>query len=274
MNIFKELILSIYSYKSYGEFLKNKKSKVFLFAIVLMFFYFLFYMPVPFAFNMITAGTFAEQIEDALPEFELKDGYLWMEEPYEYDDGREYICIDTDPEYVFYNADEIGEYLYGYTRAILMDSEKMILKSNGVIRELYFTDLELELNKQSLINLAPFIYLIVGITMVLSYLWMTALFFFGVLFVALIGMIVASCMNYQLTFGQSYLLGIYARTLPLIIKSVVNLLPFGIPFFFVINFGISVLIIGCAIRRMKESMLRKPLEFNTPDNNDWGNGYY
>lgn len=273
MNIFKELVLSVYSFKSYGEFLKNKKSKVFLFAILLMLLYFLFYMPVPFAFSMITEGTYTEAVKNGLPEFELKDGYLWMEEPFEYDDGYRYVYIDTDPEYVFYNADEIGEYLYGYSQAILMDSEKMIAKSNGQISELYFADLGLELNKQSVIDWAPFIYLIVGLGMIFSYIWMTALFFFGVLFVALIGMIVASCMNYRLTFGQLYLLGIYARTLPLIIKSVVNFLPVGIPFFFVINFGISVLIIGCAIRHMKESQIKAPLEFSTPDNNYWGDGY-
>lgn len=269
MNIFKEMLLSIYSYKSYSEFLKNRPSKVFLFGIVLMLFYFLFYMPLPFAFSQLMDQTYAEAVEENIPDFELKNGYLWMEEPFEYEDGAMYVCIDTDPDYLFYNADEIGEYLYDYSQVILMDSEKLIQKNNGMIRELYFSDLGIELSKQTLLDLAPFIYLMIGIVSVISYVFMTAVFFFGVLFVALIGMIVASCMNYKLTFGELYLLGIYARTLPLIIKTIVRFLSFNIPFFFIINFGISILIIGCAIHHMKEKQLKAPLEFNSTDTNYW-----
>ena len=81
---------------------------------------------------------------------------------------------------------------------------------------------------------------------------MTALFFFGVLFVALIGMAVASALKYRLTFGQLYLLGIYSRTLPLIIKALVSFLPFRIPMFWAINFGISIIILALAIKKMKE----------------------
>ena len=57
MNIFKEMALSIYSYKTYKEFLKNKKSKVFLFGIVLMLIYFAVTMLIPFAgFHRLAAG--------------------------------------------------------------------------------------------------------------------------------------------------------------------------------------------------------------------------
>lgn len=48
MNIFKEMGLAVYSFKSYKEFLNNRKSKVFLFGVVLMLFYFLLTMVVPF----------------------------------------------------------------------------------------------------------------------------------------------------------------------------------------------------------------------------------
>lgn len=69
---------------------------------------------------------------------------------------------------------------------------------------------------------------------------------------ALLGMIVAACMKYRLTFGQLYLLGIYSRTLPLLVKALLSLLPFSIPLYFIANIGLSVLIIGCAIYNMQE----------------------
>lgn len=263
MNIFKEMALSIYSYKSYKRFLGNKSGKVFGFGLVLVLCYFFITMVIPLVGEVIKSGSIGKNLQEIMPDFELKDGVLWVDDVIEYDYGDQYIYIDTDPEYVFYNADEMQYYLYGYSEAILMDSEKMIIKTKGQVQELYFSDIAFQGNKETLLKLVPFLYLfIIGIYIFL-YVCMTALFFFGVLFVALMGMIVASCMQYRLTFGQLYLLGIYSRTLPLLIKAAVSFLPFNIPFFFIINFGLSLLIIGCAIQKMKEQELRQPLEFTT-----------
>ena len=268
MNIFKEMALSVYSYKSYKDFLQNKKSKVFGFGVMLMLIYFAVTMVIPPLVRNIGSGSLAEQIEKNIPDFELKDGYLWVDDVIEYEGGGTYIYIDTDPDYYFYDADEMKQYLYDYSDVILMDSEKIIIKNDGQVQGLYFSDIDFDLNKDTILNLVPFVYVIAAVVYIFMYIWMTALFFFGVLVVALLGMIVASCMKYQLTFGQLYLLGIYSRTLPLIIKAVHSLLPFNIPFFFVINFGVSLLIIGCAIQKMKERNLQKPLEFTSKTEND------
>ncbi|NBJ91869.1 DUF1189 domain-containing protein [Parablautia muri] len=263
MNIFKEMALSIYSYKSYKEFLNNKKSKVFLFGIVLMLIYFAITMLIPFAKFQIRTGGIGALLDENIPDFELSDGELWVEDVIEYDEGSTYVCIDTDPEYVFYDADEMEEYLYSYTNVILMDSEKMILKSSGEVQGFYFSDLDFACDKEDWMRWVPFINLIIVMFMILAYIWMSALFFFGVLFVALLGMVAASCMKHQITFGQLYLLGIYSRTLPLLIKAVISFLPINIPFFVIINFGISVFIIVRAIQNLKEQQLNKPLEFRT-----------
>lgn len=274
MNIFKEMLLSIYSPESYSVFLKNKKGKVFGFGIMLMLIYFVITMGIPFAKFQITTGGITTIIEDTIPDFELSDGYLWVDDVIEFDEDGRYIYIDTDPEYVFYDADEMKEYLYDYYQVILMDSEKIIVKNNGQVQGAYFSDLDWEFSKEELIGWVPFAYIFIVIGMVIAYIWMTALFFFGVLFVALLGMIAASCMKYQLTFGQLYLLGIYSRTLPLIIKAVLSFLPLDIPFFFIINFGISLFIIVLAIQKMKEQNLQKPLEFTSDGNgsSDRNNG--
>ncbi|WP_277409698.1 DUF1189 family protein [Lacrimispora xylanisolvens] len=48
MNVFKELFLSIYDFKIYKEFIKNKRRKVFLAGFVLMVLYFSLTMIIPF----------------------------------------------------------------------------------------------------------------------------------------------------------------------------------------------------------------------------------
>ena len=262
MNIFKEMALSVYSYKSYKEFLNNKKGKVFGFGLMLMLIYFLITMGLPVV-NFFGIGGIGASIDENVPDFELEDGRLWVESRFAYENGRNLFEVDTNPDEVYLSAYELRDYLYDYTDVLLMDSEKIIVKSDGQVGELYFSDLDFEFSKEDLMRWVPAIYIIIALFMLFAYIWMTAFFFFGVLLVALMGMIAASCMNYKLTFGQLYLLGIYSRTLPLIIKAAVSFLPFNIPFFFIFNFGLSLFIIVMVIRKMKEQQLQKPLEFTS-----------
>ena len=259
MNVFKEMVLSIYSYKSYKEFLNNKKGKVFGFGLLLMLIYFLITVGIPFARFHGTKGI-AGQMDE-----------LWAEDEFVYEYGGIYIAVAANSDEVFLNARDIEGSLYEYSSVWLMDSEKMILKSDGEVIEAYYSDLDMELTKSELMGLVPYIYVAIAVVMLLAFLWMTALFFLGVIFVALMGMIAASCMNYQLTFGQLYLLGIYSRTLPLLIKAAVSFLPIKIPFFFIFNLGISVFIIIMAIQKMKEKTLQKPLEFTSDGTPGGGN---
>lgn len=252
MNIFKEMALSIYSYGSYGKFLQNKKGKVFGFGTLLILFYFMITMFIPSLIQMVAPNGVLHTIVENIPEFELKDGYLQVEDTFEYDEGGVYVDIDTDPEWVFYSADEMIPYLNDYTDAILIDSEKMIVKSNGQVQELKFSDIEGEFTRDDLLQFVPWIYVIYVICMIFFYLWEAALFFLGVLFVAALGMIVASVMKVSLTFGQIYLISVYSRTLPLIIKAVLSFLPVHVPFFWLVNFGLSVFILGMAMRKLQD----------------------
>lgn len=252
MNVFKEMALSIYDYGSYSQFLKNKKGKVFGFGVLLLTIYFVLTMILPGIVRSGSIFRLADIIDEGVPDFSLEDGLLWVDDVIEYDAVTSYIYIDTDSFLDVEDEDEIAPYFRGYRSVMIADFEKMLLKNDGIWQMVYFSDLGLEFDKDDLIDLVPWMYAIYVVFMVFAYIWMMGLFFFGVLFVALIGMIIASCMNYRLTFGQLYLMGIYSRTLPLLIKALVSYLPFGIPFFWVLNFGLSALIIGLAIMEMKK----------------------
>ncbi len=269
MNIFKEMALSVYNFKDYKEFLKNKKSKVFLFSVVVMLVYFLIKIVAPFL--MLNGAGLSSAIRENVPDFKLENGVLQVDEVIQVDDGDICIWIDTNPEEVFFGAEDMAQYYYGYSSVLLMDSEKLLVQSNSSgMQEFYFSEWDgASFSKEDLMDFVPSIYFLIGIVLVICYIVMTALFFFGVLFVALMGMIVASCMKYQLTFGQLYLLGVYSRVLPLLIKALVSFLPFSIPYFWVINFGISVVILGLAIKGMKDSLLQQQNEFGSSGNMTW-----
>lgn len=252
MNVFKEMVLSVYSYGSYGQFLRNKKGKVFGFGVLLVTIYFLAACLIPGMINMGSPGRMIQNFRESVPDFRLENGRLWVEEVYEADSEATYVYINTTPGYLLNNAAEVKQYLRGYRQAILMDSEKMILKNNGQVQTLYYMSLDLDISKEDVIELIPVFFVLYVAAMFFSYFWIAGLFFLGALFVALLGLIVAACMNYKIPFGKLYILAVYSRTLPLLIKALVSYLPVGIPFFWVINFGLSLFIIAMALRKMRE----------------------
>lgn len=263
MNILKEMILSIYSIESYKQFLQNKKSKVFAFGVTFMAFYFLITLLIPSLVSILSPTGGIHRLVDSIPDFELSDGVLWVDGVYEYDERDIYVLVDTDPDYVFYDFDEMEPYFRDYTSVILMDSEKMFVKSDGQVQGMYFSDLGkgFEISKKDLSGFAPWVYVFYVMFMIFAYIWMTALFFFGVLFVALIGLVAASVMRCRLTFGQLYLLGVYTRTLPLIIKAVLSFLPIHIPYF-VVNFAISASILITVIIHINKQS-QQPMGYDT-----------
>lgn len=251
MNIFKEMFLSVYSYGTYKEFLKNKKFKVFGFGVVLILIYYMVTLFIPTVINLGSSDSMADMVRRELPDFRLEDGYLYVPAIVDYDENGMKVYINTD--IILPDADEMEERFESYSQVMMIDMEKMIIKNRGQVQEIYLASFgdDVVFDREDLLKLVPFVRVFIYIFLVIAYFWMTAWFFFGALIVALIGMIVAACMKCRLSFGKIYLLAIYSRTLPLLIKAAVSFLPFEIPFFWVINFGLSVLILALAMKKMQ-----------------------
>ena len=250
MNIFKEIIYSIYNYKYYPQFMRNKGGKIFGAGLLIATIYFMIASLLPVGFFMLGGG-FRGLIEE-IPDFKLEDGILEIEESFKFEEAGTMVYIDTDPEFVFYNLEELEEKLDGYYQVILMDSEKIIIKDGGDIQEMPYSALGFDFERDDLLRLAPYVYIFGFLFLVFGYIFDVAFFFLGVVFVALIGMIIASAMDKKLTFGQLYKMSVYSRTVPLLLKALVSLLPFSIPMFWVINFGISAVILIFAIKSIPD----------------------
>lgn len=266
MNVFSEMVHSIYDCKSYSVFLKDRKRKTFLFGFLLAAFYFLLTIMVPFIRFQMSTGGIMKIVDEFVPDFSIEDGQLDVEEQFEFEDGDTYVYINTKDEGMA--QDKIPEKLYQYGSVMIADSDSFVLKSNGQVQSLLFSDLDLEITKSEVIEMfSPFVTIMIVVVMVIIFLFMEAALFFGVIFVALFGMIVASCMQAKLTFGELYKLGMYTRTTPLLIKAVLSFLPFGIPFFWIISLGISLGYLAGAIRKMDTPDLGgQPLEFYSEGN--------
>ena len=264
MNVFSELLHSIYDTQCYGQFLRDKKSKTFVFGFLLVMIYFLITIMVPFTKFQLSTGGIVNLINEAVPDFAIENGRVTVARPVEYQAGNTYIYVNTD---VSLEDSQIKACLRDYGQVVIMDCERAVIKSSGQTKEIMYRDIDPESNMtkaELLEEISPVITAILAAGLLIVFAGMELLFFFGVLFVALFGMIVASCMQCQLTFGQLYKLGIYTRTTPLIIKAVMSFLPFGIPFYTVISIGISLLYLSGGIRHIKTPPLTGgPLVFSS-----------
>jgi len=260
--------IAICRFKDYPVFLNNRKRRIIGFGILFVLLYLLLTVGVPLLRFHLSYGGIGRLIRDDIPDFELSGGQLWVEEPVEIDESGTLILIDTSPGFLLESAGEMEKQLGSWQKAVLMDSEKMIVKNDNEVTEIYFGTLGVEITKESAANyLAPFV-LAFGIALLLlGYVLLTLLFFFGALITALLGMIVASCTKTCLSFGQIYMLAVYSRSLPLLIKAALSLLSIRIPYFFILNYGISLFILYLAFNATKNrgGTENDPMEFHVDE---------
>lgn len=261
MNIFAELIHSVYDFQGYAAFLENRKLKTFLYGLLLGILYVLIAVVGPLAAVMVPAGGMERLMEDVVPDFALEDGHLWMEEPIEYSQyagyqGGIYVKIDTGNPI----TDEITDVdLLVFDKAVVMDADNAIIKTEGEVLRTSFADLDFGnwTREEVLTELLPLIKMIMWMVVAILILFCVIGFFLGALFTAGIGAIIGSIMKYSLSFGDLYKLAVHARTVPLLIMIVLAWLPLYVPFPFLVNFGISAVYLWRVILCMKRAQQEK-----------------
>lgn len=251
MNVFKEMGCSLVKPAAYSQFLRNKKGKIFGYGMLLMVFYFVLSVLLGFFVFMGRTGGIGHMFREEIPEFEVTEYGFWVERPFVFDGGTSYIALNSND---YFDESEAYRFVQKYQSALLVDSEKLMIKSNGQVQTMYFNMLDdgTYFSKESIIGIVPIIYLVIVLVLIFYFIIIAALFFFGVLIVSLLGLILNAITKAGLTFGQIYILGIYARTWPLLFKGlVVRFLGVQIPFFWVINFGVTLIYMFLAMKKME-----------------------
>lgn len=264
MNIFAELVHSVYDFKSYPGFRRNNGGKVFLYGLLLTLIYFLLSMVLPVAVTLLGFGGFGNIARETIPDFRLEDGTLWVEEAYDfqqYDSYQGGICMKVDTSRPI--TEEITDVdLLAFDRVLILDAEHMIVKAEGssAIR-LSYDDLDLgDWDRDSFLEeLMPFVPVVLWVSLVLILCMGLLGFFLGALVAAVMGTIISALMGCRLKFGELYKLAIYARTPALLVEAVYAWVPFAIGYFYVINFGISAVYLWKAIQRIKEEEMQPPV---------------
>lgn len=245
MNVFQEIGAAIVKISAYAQFLKNKKGKVFGYGVLLVTIYFLI-ANVRGAFG---AAVFMNGLEPAIrenvPDFSLKNGKFYIEEPFEMDEDGMYLSFDSNTDWVLSMTEsEWRRVLADYDQAMIADKNGFVMKNNGEV-QMTAWPADFDFNREDLIGFLPYISVLIVVVYIFMYIFSVGLFFFAALFVALVCLIVASIQKYRFTFGQIYLMSVYGKTLSLLLKGVVKL--FGLNSVPVLGsfLGLGYFVISC-----------------------------
>lgn len=250
MNVFSEIFFSIAGVKHYSDFLKNKKEKVILYVAIVVF----IYLAITNVRTFPNTKNVVAELQEAvlnLPDFYLKSGKLRMEESFSYEIDDILIVMESEYGSYINNLSESDwqSALIDYDSVFVMDETSILLKSNGDLN-IYDYPVDFQISRDWVYDKIDYIYLIVAVYIVFSYIFSLIGYFLTALLVALVGMIICSFSSQKLTFGQLYLLSLYAKTLPLFIKGLLKLIDYSFFGFFIVAFAIACLYVGLAIHHI------------------------
>lgn len=250
MNIFKQLIVSLYSPKDIATFRLQKKRKTILYLMLLTL---IAIIPISFfSYTAISEGINISKtaLEHDVPDFEIRDGIFTSEsdEPVYLESNGFTVILDSSgtltPEDIL-NMDD--------TFALLQ--HELVISMDGAHNTYEYSQLQgINISKQDIEDFVQGIEggktLIISIFVFFIYLFSLIGQFIDVTIIAIIGLLFKNILQKQLTFGQIWRLSAYSVTLPTIFFTLMEALKTEVPFQFIINWGVALIMLYLA---MKES---------------------
>lgn len=286
----RDFVNSLYQYRYYPNFLKRKKGRIFLYALLLIFLNFAVTVLMPLTVLEIKFGGVEGAIRTYVPEFSLSGGKLSLEEPIHYADGSVYIDINTDPSYtVDTDSKEFRTQEALNDVVIAGDADHIVIRAaagNSLTARrtdtIRFSDFgNLSISKEDLYSYVPWIRSVIAAGCAFLFLMKLLSFFFWALVITMFATIFVRRNVRYLPFGKFYGLSVYSRTLPVVVETILS--AFGMLFMEAVLIGIaySVFLLSRASRVISAEaesdgggleQFRSPQEFRNPQEyrNRWG----
>ncbi|MEB1807618.1 MAG: DUF1189 domain-containing protein [Bacillaceae bacterium] len=240
MNIFKQLIKSLYSPKDIALFRFQGIGKTIFYVFLLM-----AVVSIPSAIQLSTTAYqginyLATSLEEDIPDFAFQNGVLTSDITEPYIDGTEAGVFILDPTGQL-TVDDI----YEHDNGLAMLEREAVIITDGVAETFRYRDLgNLNLTKEEISGLvnsiADVLPVILTVFMLVLYLFFTAMKFIGVTVLALIGLMLKNKAQLNLKYRHLWILSAYTVTLPTAIFNLTEAFGFIIPFSFFFYWAIAI----------------------------------
>lgn len=169
-----------------------------------------------------------EEVAAGLPDFELKNGRLHLDEDFLYEEeGLLIYLTDEIDSFSYDDAAKIAS--EGYYNIILAGRDRLSVMQNREYQQLDFKDFgnSLEISRTWIVTqLIPLLLIFCAIGYVFFFVGRVFWYFFCAVIYMLIGMAIAAIMRKQIETGELFRTAVYSKVLFFVIATVISLLPF------------------------------------------------
>gem|GEM_PF-285849 len=229
----RDYLTSLWNHAAYPEFLHRRKGQVIGFGAFVVLIFWVLTMVVPLAGLRLKHGSLADFLSREAPEFTFSGGKLSIDRTYHYADGHIYIDVNTAPENSLDPEDSSLKTILQLNEVtLLVDSDKAIFRADantGLMgsdaRMILFSDMgDKSFTKKDLVAAAPTLERGVTVFAVGAYFYHLMMFFIGVLAIAMVSRLFARLSKLRISLGEIYVLAVYTRSAPLLVKGILYLL--------------------------------------------------
>ncbi|MDQ0213886.1 hypothetical protein J2S13_000280 [Oikeobacillus pervagus] len=247
MNIFTQFVKSLYSPKDMATFRFQGIGKTILYVFFIM-----LISIIPFSYHftmMVNQGVKAmKDTTNEIPAFTIKNGILSSEQNETKILSKDGMKIVFDP-----TGNITAEDIEKEKDAIGILKDEFIISSNGNVETLQYSMVEgLNLSKQKLNSylnaLDSSLGIFLPIIIFLSYLFVSAMGFIKITIFASLALLIRQ--GRKLSYKQSFRITAYCITLPTVIFTLFSLFKIAIPFGFLINWALIILMLYLTIQAM------------------------
>lgn len=188
-----------------------------------------------------------------VPDFKLENGELTVK-------GRMPLIIDEkngDITIIDTTGRTNESVLDKYEKGTFVSKDKIVRKESELQkREYYFSAAkEVTVTKNNVRGLVPLLKWIYVITVLFGLLGFFISKLLNALFLSIIVAITFKVSSIGLTFKDVYKLSLYALTLPIIISTILDIIPVYVPYFWILYYGIALYYLWKAIDNIKKDKL-------------------
>lgn len=191
------------------------------------------FVSVAISFSSISGSGWA----DAIPDFEVADGRLYIDGDFEYGESGMYVYItDEISGFTYDSASQIAA--QGYYNIILIGRDRISIMRNGEYQQGNFRNLgdDMEISKDWIVNtFMPLMMAFIGVGYIFFFVGRVFWYFLCAAIYLVIALIISSILKRQLSAGALFRTAVYSKVLMFVAVSILDLIPF-------VNISVSLIL--------------------------------
>lgn len=253
MNIFKQLVLSLYSPKAIASWRMQGIGKTILFVFILT-----FISIMPTAIQLSTAITnwvqmTTETVEGKIPNFTIKDGELHADETSPITIQRDSFTLIFDPTGEIHPND-----LDTSQNSIALLKNDFAITTTGTLEQLSYSMVtDLDITKADVVkfihSIDSLLAVVLPLFFLVIYIFSSGFKFIGISILAFIGTLFNKSGTESLPYRYVWRMAAYSVTLSTIFFMIMDIFQTAVPFGFALNWFVSILVLVLALKEIPQS---------------------